>query len=99
MQIVSNRFRDNGAGPRSRAFCFTDVQGLVTLPDDRNRAFSRAIAPAGGTSPGLLWHDAGVASKPEVIERQGRRVALSASRMRQGAVKAPTCCPKRDVPA
>ncbi len=100
MQIVSNRFSDNGANPTSRAFCSPDEQSLVTLPYGRNRCLSGALPPAGRTALLVLWHDADVPSKPEVVARRGRRIAAPLrSGIREGAARATTQRPTRDVAA
>ncbi len=100
MTIIRDRFRDNGAPPRSRAFCSPEPRGPVALSCDRHRAFSRALTPVGGASQALLWHDADVPSKPEVVERRGRRVpAPPPSGTGEDPSHAPTHRPNRDVPA
>ncbi|MDQ6620702.1 MAG: YbhB/YbcL family Raf kinase inhibitor-like protein [Pseudomonadota bacterium] len=81
MQILTTAFAPDGVIPPEFAFCAPDPQTHVRLSGNRNPDFEWRDVPPAARSLVLLCHDPDVPSKGDDVNKEGRSVAASLSRI------------------
>jgi Raf kinase inhibitor-like YbhB/YbcL family protein len=81
MRLMTSAFADRQRMPGELAFCVIDDATHVRLSDNRNPDFAWTDIPAGTQSLALICHDPDVPSRGDDVNKEGRIVPASLSRV------------------
>ncbi len=81
MKLKSESFENDSPIPPECAFCIPDPENHVALGPNRNPALSWSDVPEGTKSLVLLCHDSDVPSKPDDVNKEGKKLSKKMKRV------------------